>query len=98
MLQRGHEQRPVVACGHHSAAGHMSVEIRTATPDDRDAVLALLTAQLRDHDIATGEAELLRVMDILLVRPHRGRFVVAEEAGRIVGVAALSFGYPLEHG
>ena len=76
----------------------MSTGIRPATPADRDALLALLAAQLRDHGIATPEADLLRVVDVLLLRPHRGRFVVAVEDGRLVGVAAVSFGFPLEHG
>ena len=76
----------------------MSVELRIATPADRDALLALLSAQLRDHGIATPEADLLRSVAVLLVRPHRGRFLVATDGDRLIGLAAVSFGFPLEHG
>jgi len=76
----------------------VSVEIRIAAPADRDAVLRLLSAQLRDHGIATPDADLRRVVDVLLERPHRGRFLVAADGERVIGLAAVSFGFPLEHG
>jgi GNAT superfamily N-acetyltransferase len=75
----------------------MSIEIRLAKPTDRDAVTALLVAQLREHEIATPEAALERAVGDLLVRPNRGGVVVAGLAGRLVGIAGFSFGRPLEH-
>src|SRR5262245_47739336 len=72
--------------------------IRPATPADRDAVVALLLAQLREHDIPTPEPLLARAVERLLARPHRGRLLVATMDDRPIGVAALSFGWPLEHG
>jgi GNAT superfamily N-acetyltransferase len=76
----------------------MSATIRLATPADRDAVVALLSGQLRDHGIGTSSDAIERMVELLLVRPHRGQFVVAEEAGRVLGLAAISFGFPIEHG
>ncbi|HWP65355.1 MAG TPA: GNAT family N-acetyltransferase [Candidatus Limnocylindria bacterium] len=76
----------------------MSIEVHIATPADREAVLALLVAQLRDHGIATPGAEIAGVVDLLLERPHRGRLLLAWDGARPVGVAAVSFGFPLEHG
>ena len=76
----------------------MSIVVRSATPADRDGLVALLTAQLRDNGIATPDADLARVVDVLLLRPHRGRVLLACEDERAVGLAAVSFGFPLEHG
>ena len=76
----------------------MTVTIRLATPADRDAVAALLSDQLHDHGIGTSADAIDRVVELLLLRPHRGQFVVAEDAGRMVGLAAISFGFPIEHG
>jgi GNAT superfamily N-acetyltransferase len=76
----------------------VSAIVRPATAADRAALVALLVAQLRDHGVGTPDADLARLVDILLVRPHRGRFLVAIEGGRPVGLAAVSFGFPLEHG
>jgi GNAT superfamily N-acetyltransferase len=75
-----------------------TLTIRTAGPHDRDALLALLLAQLREHAIDTPPDEVARALDALLRRPHRGRIIVAAAGERLVGFAALSFGLPLEHG
>lgn len=73
--------------------------IRTAAPRDRDAVTALLAAQLREHDIATPDAALRHAVDgVLSDAGGRGRILVAERDGRLVGVAALSYQWTLEHG
>jgi GNAT superfamily N-acetyltransferase len=71
--------------------------IRIATASDRDAVVELLVAQLRDHAIPTPAGDVARTVDALLTRPHRACVLVAV-AGRAVGVAALSFAWPIEHG
>jgi GNAT superfamily N-acetyltransferase len=76
----------------------VTAAIRLATPADRSAVAALLSHQLRDHGIGTSSDAIERLVELLLMRPHRGQFVVAEEAGRLVGLAAVSFGFPVEHG
>jgi GNAT superfamily N-acetyltransferase len=73
-------------------------EIRLATAADRDVVTELLVAQLRDHAIATPAADLARTVDALLSRPHRARFLLAVAGARTVGLAAVSFGWPVEHG
>src|SRR5262249_56183397 len=67
-------------------------------PRGREAVLALLLAQLREHAIDTPSDEVERALDALLRRRHRGQILVAALGGRLVGFAALSFGLPLEHG
>jgi GNAT superfamily N-acetyltransferase len=72
--------------------------IRAATPADRDALVRLLVAQLREHAIDTPEADVARTIDALLLRPRRARFLVAVMSGRPVGVAALSLAWPIEHG
>jgi GNAT superfamily N-acetyltransferase len=72
--------------------------VRAATLADRDALVRLLVAQLREHAIDTPEADVARTVDALLRRPRRARFLVAVAGGRPVGVAALSIAWPIEHG
>ena len=77
----------------------MSVpEVRPAQPADRDAALALLLAQLREHDIATPPAAVAAALDGLMTRPERGSVLVATLDGRVVGIAALSATWTIEHG
>lgn len=76
----------------------MTASIRAATPADRAAIVALLVAQFRDHGIGTPVEAIERTVDLLLMRSHRGRFVLAVEGDRAIGVAAVSFGFPVEHG
>ncbi len=73
------------------------IAIRLATTADRDAALALLVAQLREHAIQTPEDALGRALDRLLTRPGRGFLLLATRADRPIGLVALSFAWPLEH-
>ena len=73
-------------------------EVRLAQPADRDAVLALLVAQLREHRIDTPEAAIAFALDGLMAHAERGAVLVAMVDGRVVGIAALSAMWTLEHG
>src|SRR5216117_2644895 len=75
-----------------------AVDVRLATEAELEAVTALLVAQLREHHVATPEAKLASAIHWVLRHPERGRILVAIERGRPVGMAALSFVWPLEHG
>src|SRR6058998_444319 len=75
-----------------------AVDVRLATEAELEAVTALLVAQLREHDVTTPEAKLASAINAVLRHPERGRILVAIERGRPVGLAALSFVWPLEHG
>src|SRR2546429_5683123 len=75
-----------------------AVDVRLATEAELEAVTALLVAQLREHHVATPEAKLASAIEAVLRHPERGRILVAIERGRPVGMAALSFVWPLEHG
>ena len=75
-----------------------SLEVRPAGEGDRDAVLALLAAQLREHDIDTPESEVAHAIDGMLRHPSRGRILVATVGGPPIGVAWLSSTWTLEHG
>jgi len=74
------------------------VEVRLAQPVDRDAVLALLVAQLRKHGIDTPEAAIAFALDGLMANQERGAVLVAIVDRRVVGIAALSAMWTLEHG
>jgi GNAT superfamily N-acetyltransferase len=60
-------------------------------------VTRLLVAQLREHRIATPAARVGAAVGRHLARRDRGRILVALAGGRLVGIAALSFAWPLEH-
>jgi GNAT superfamily N-acetyltransferase len=74
------------------------MEIRQATDADRDAVTALLLAQLGEHEIDTPAARVESAVDGLLRDASRGRLLVATLEDRPVGVAALSSVWSIEHG
>src|SRR3989440_10774857 len=75
----------------------IAVDVRLATEAELEAVTALLVAQLREHRVQTPEAKIASAIQGLLRHPERGRILVAVGEGRPVGVAALSFAWPLEY-
>jgi GNAT superfamily N-acetyltransferase len=79
-------------------SGPPALAIRVAAASDREALRALLEAQLREHEIPIESAALERAIDGVLERPERGRMLLAEQGGRAIGVATLSFVWTLEHG
>lgn len=75
------------------------LELRTATRADLEAVVALLSAQLGEHDVQIPDAVLTAaVRGSIDDAGGRGRILVAREDGALVGVAALSYQWTLEHG
>ncbi len=74
------------------------IAIRCCAAADRDEVLSLLAAQLREHDSTLPDTSISAALDGMLERPDRGAVLVAQLDGRIVGVAALSTMWTLEHG
>jgi GNAT superfamily N-acetyltransferase len=71
---------------------------RPARPADRDAVCALLDAQMREHAIDRPVADIARVLDTALAEPARAEVLVAEVAGRVVGVAYVAYSWTVERG
>lgn len=61
-------------------------------------LIALLLAQLREHEIALSDAGAARAIDGVLQRPDWGRLLVATRAGNLIGLAALSFIWTYEYG
>jgi len=74
------------------------MDIRLATPADRDAAVALLVAQMREHDIPTPAARIAAAFDYLVADAARGAILLAWEDRRAIGVAGLSYIFPLELG
>lgn len=75
----------------------MTVACREAIAADRDGVVALLAAQLGEHAIRPSRAMLTTAVDALLSDPGLGRIFVAERNAELVGVAALTWAFSLEH-
>jgi GNAT superfamily N-acetyltransferase len=77
------------------------VNIREATPADRDAVVLRLVEQMREHNIPLDATRVGGAVDGALARPERAAILVAttiEPEPAVVGVAYLSFTWTLEHG
>ena len=74
------------------------VDIRLAGHADLAELGALLVTQLREHHVGLPESEILAAAEGILQRPQRGRVLLAVEAERLIGLAALSFLWTLEHG
>lgn len=74
------------------------MEIGLAGPADRDAVIALLGAQLAEHAIELPLVDLAHAVDGVIADPARGVLFVACVEDRAVGVAYLAFTWTLEHG
>lgn len=69
-----------------------------ARPEETDAVIALLTAQLEEHAIPLAPELLAAAVDGALADDGRALVLLAREGGRPIGVAYLSFQWTLERG
>ena len=74
------------------------MDVRIATPADRDATVELLVAQMRDHAIPTPAARLAAAFDHVVADVARGVILLAWDGRRAIGVAALSYAFPIEVG
>jgi GNAT superfamily N-acetyltransferase len=77
----------------------MSIEPPTpAHPEDADAVVGLLVAQLEEHEIPLAPDLLVEAVRGALEDDGRALILVAREDDRPVGLAYLSFQWTLERG
>jgi len=72
--------------------------IERAVPADIDSIHHLLAEQFDEHDIDTSPEVLRQAIAAILQNEELGLFLVARDKGEIVGLAALSFAWTLEHG
>ncbi|MGH7822214.1 MAG: GNAT family N-acetyltransferase [Candidatus Binatia bacterium] len=76
----------------------MSPRIAAAAPSDRDAIIALLAEQFREHRIDLERESLAAAVEGLIANGGRGFILLARESGPPFGVACVSFTWTLEHG
>jgi GNAT superfamily N-acetyltransferase len=74
------------------------MQIERATPADIDAVHRLLAGQFDEHDIDTSPEVLRHAIAEILRNERLGLFLVARDGDEVIGLAALSFAWTLEHG
>lgn len=72
--------------------------VERATAADLDALHRLLQEQFGEHDICLPADDLKRAVAEVLAREDLGLFLVAREGGQVVGMAAISWVWTLEHG
>ncbi|MBI2963270.1 MAG: GNAT family N-acetyltransferase [Deltaproteobacteria bacterium] len=74
------------------------IEIRPASAADLSSLVDLLGIQLDEHGVTLSAPQLGAAVEGLLRRPQLGALLIAVENRRVVGLAALSFLWTLEHG
>lgn len=74
------------------------MQIERASPADIDTIHRLLASQFDEHDIHTSPEALRGAIAAVFEREHLGFFLVARDRGEIIGLAAVSFAWTLEHG
>jgi GNAT superfamily N-acetyltransferase len=76
----------------------MTVRCRHAAVADRDRVVELLALQLAEHSLQPPRDALEAAVDRLVREPSLGFVLVADAGGALVGLAAVSWVFSLEHG
>ena len=74
------------------------IVITPANPKNIPEVVALLSAQLQEHDIAVAEYALRDVVRAVVADSRHGFILVAEHNGRAVGIAYVAAHLSAEHG
>jgi len=75
-----------------------NLSIEQAGPADRDAVAALLAAQMSEHRIGTEHEKLLRMVDQIMADECYGFLLVAKLNHEIAAVAYVATILSIEHG
>jgi GNAT superfamily N-acetyltransferase len=63
-----------------------------------DKIFRLLAGQFDEHDIQTSDEALAQAIAAILQNEGLGLFLLARDEGNVIGLAALSFAWTLEHG
>ena len=72
--------------------------IESAQPVELNEIVALLSAQLAEHDMPVLEERLLDVVQMVLADSREGFILVAREDDRLVGLAYAAAHLSAEHG
>jgi GNAT superfamily N-acetyltransferase len=76
----------------------MTPAVRNARPADLPRFVELLAEQLAGHSLEPPRETLAAAVEALAASPALGRLLVAEHGDTIVGIAAMSWAFSLEHG
>lgn len=74
------------------------MKIQKATTAQREIIIELLLAQLREHNISTPLEKIKNAVDGILFHSHLGALHVAVLKEKVIGVSCLSFIWTIEHG
>jgi putative acetyltransferase len=72
--------------------------IASAEARDADVIVALLDAQLREHDIATSTDDLRDVTNAVIADPRHGFILMARTGATPIGLAYAAAHLSAEHG
>ena len=72
--------------------------IERADLADKEALMDLMQKQFSAHEIEYSTDTLLTAIEEMLLNESLGLFIVAREKDLVIGLAAISFAWTLEHG
>jgi len=72
--------------------------IERANLADQEFILELLQRQFVEHQIEYTSESLSTAIEAMLKRDDLGLFLVARDIDKVIGMAAISFAWTLEHG
>jgi GNAT superfamily N-acetyltransferase len=74
------------------------IEIEKASLEDVEVLLDLLHEQFKEHGIGFSRKTLAHAVSEMVRNQELGFFLTAREGGPVIGMAAVSFAWVLEHG
>lgn len=74
------------------------ITIKRASPTDQESIWELLQKQFVEHKIEYSADILSAAIGEMLKKEDLGLFLVARYNGKLIGIAAISFAWTLEHG
>lgn len=74
------------------------ITVERAKLTDQEIILDLLQKQFMEHEIECASGRLSTTIGQMLKRESLGLFLVARDNEKVIGIAAISFAWTLEHG
>lgn len=75
----------------------MSFAIRHGRAEDSPALVDLLCRQMREHSLPADPKAIMGAVEQAFVDSAKGRFLVAESSGEIIGLAYVASLHSMEH-
>ena len=75
-----------------------AISIKRANIADKHILIDLVQRQFKEHQIERTLSELQTAINVMLSKDGLGFFMLARRGNQVIGFAAISFAWTLEHG